>query len=310
MIMSTNNVPFSYDYTNVAEFCSGNPNMIHADNTALDNYFTRYLLQKAMSVFEWKLPDHWDKDYFLYTLYCWGFVAVFDTGELNYGVIPQGGSLSGYNIFYRPSRAIITNPLIPDVKELKIDEDCTIIKLQPDYGGIMDIIKFYSNMLALCTESASTNILNSKLAYVFACDSKAAAESFKKMYDDVASGKPAVFVDKNLFKDDGSPAWETFTQNLKENYIAGDILSDMRKWEEKFDTDIGIPNANTDKKERLITDEVNANNFEVKSKCELWLEQIKKSVAKTNEMFNLDISVDWRKDLKSPVLEEGSEMDG
>lgn len=45
-----------------------------------------------------------------------------------------------------------------------------------------------------------------------------------------------------------------------------------------FDTDIGIPNANTDKRERLITDEVNSNNAETLSKCALWLDQCQKVV--------------------------------
>ena len=68
----------------------------------------------------------------------------------------------------------------------------------------------------------------------------------------------------------------------------------MRKIESMFDTDIGIPNANTDKRERLVTDEVNANNVETASKCALWLEQLQESVKKTNDMFGLDVSVDWR----------------
>ena len=68
----------------------------------------------------------------------------------------------------------------------------------------------------------------------------------------------------------------------------------MRKIEAEFDTEIGIPNANTDKAERLITDEVNANNVETATRCELWLESIKKGVDKANSMFGLSISVDWR----------------
>ena len=61
-----------------------------------------------------------------------------------------------------------------------------------------------------------------------------------------------------------------------------------------FDTDIGIPNANTDKRERLISDEVNANNVETYSKCALWLEQLQESAAQAREMFGIDLSVDWR----------------
>ena len=61
-----------------------------------------------------------------------------------------------------------------------------------------------------------------------------------------------------------------------------------------FDTDIGIPNANTDKRERLITDEVNANNVETMTRCELWLETLRKGIDKANSKYGLNISVDWR----------------
>ena len=78
----------------------------------------------------------------------------------------------------------------------------------------------------------------------------------------------------------------------------------MRKVEAMFDTDIGIPNANTDKRERLITDEVNANNIETISRCELWLEQLKKSAQDTNNMFGTSISVNWRYNIEE-VLQNG-----
>ena len=61
-----------------------------------------------------------------------------------------------------------------------------------------------------------------------------------------------------------------------------------------FDTEIGIPNANTDKRERLVTDEVNANNVETASRCEMWLESIKAGMEKANNMFGLSLDVDWR----------------
>lgn len=300
------NIPAEYDYIN-AYTSRRNPSTVHASDTGLAWYFKRYLLQKAMSVFEWKLPEHWDRDFFLYTLYCWGNVAVLNTTK--FGAIPQAATLSGYNVFYRPTKATITNPVLRGLKTLDIDKQCTIIKLQPDYGGILDIVEYYADMLALCSEGASINVMNSKLAYVFTADNKTIAESFKKMFDTVASGQPAVVIDKNMLNDDGTPAWSTFTQNLRENYIAGDILQDMKKWEQEFDTRIGIPNANTDKRERLITDEVNANNFETKSLCELWLDTLKIGIEKTNAMFDLDISVDWREGLKQSITEEVQDND-
>lgn len=68
----------------------------------------------------------------------------------------------------------------------------------------------------------------------------------------------------------------------------------MRKIEQMFATDIGIPNANTDKKERMIVDEVNSNNFETQSRCDMWLMSMQKEFEKANKMFGLNLSVDWR----------------
>ena len=141
-------------------------------------------------------------------------------------------------------------------------------------------------------------MVNSKLAYVFLSDNKAKAEGFKKMFDKIASGEPAVFPDSNLFKEDGTPNWTYFAQNLSQNYIAGDILDDMRKWEDKFNTDVGIPNANTYKKERLVVDEVNANNIDVRTKVMLWADTMQRDLDKANELFGLNLSVKYKYDVE------------
>lgn len=284
-------VPAMYDYVNAANSIT-TPSTVHIQGTGLSNFFRKYLLQKAISVFKWELPETWDPDYFLYVLYCWGYIAVVNTDK--FGVIPQGCGLSGYNVFYRPTTAIITNSLLSGIKELKIDKQCTLFRLQPDFSGIMDIVGFYGDMMALCAETAGVNLLNSKLSYVFTAANKQEAETFKKLFDNVASGQPAVVYDKSLLKSDGSPAWQAFEQNVGQNYIAGEVLADLKKWEYMFDTEIGIPNANTDKKERLITDEVNANNIEVLTRCDMWLDSLKKVAAKTEKMFGIKIRVDWR----------------
>ena len=117
---------------------------------------------------------------------------------------------------------------------------------------------------------------------------------FKKLYDQIAAGNVAAVIDKQLFRDDGKANWQMFNQNVGQNYIADQVLSDMRKIEAMFCTDVGIPNANTDKKERLITDEVNANKVETRSKCDLWLEELKESCEKVREMFGIKLDVDWR----------------
>lgn len=298
--------PFSYDYMNVVE-SSRSPSTVHTQNTHLVAYFRRYLLQKAMSVFTWKMPEAWDKDYFLYGLYTWGYMAVLNTQR--YGVIPQGCGLKGYNVFYRPREIIVTNPLFYPKKSIikTIGVDCVLFKLEPDYGGIMDLINYYAEQLALCAEAKDVNLINSKLSYVFAAESKTAAESMKKLYDCIASGEPAVVVDKALISDEGKPKWMPFEQNVGQNYIVSDILSDMRKIEAQFNTDIGIPNANTDKRERLNTDEVNANNVETASRCEMWLERLQQSCEEVKNMFGVEMSVDWRHKPEVDTEEGGAE---
>lgn len=297
--------PYMYDYIN-AEVSQHSPSTVHTKNTELQRFFARYLLQKAMSVFKWDLPETWDRDYFLYVLYGIGYIAVLNTDK--YGVIPQQCGLDGYNIFYQPKRALVTNPLLRGLRQLEIGTQCTLIKLQPDYGSVMDLVGFYADMMALTAETAGVNLVNSRLSYVFFGKNKNTAESQKKLFDRVASGEPATFVDTALYDvQSGNPSWIPFQQNVGQNYIAGDALADLRKWEMMFDTDVGIPNANTDKKERLISDEVNANNVEVTSKADLWLDQLQKSFAQTSKMFGIKLGVEWRNKPQVRAESEGGE---
>lgn len=289
---------FNYDMINLYN-AQRSPSTIHVKNTLLRNYFRKYLLQKAISVFKWNLPEEWDKDYFLYTLYGRGFIAILNTAR--YGVICQECAPGGYNIYYRPSYVIVTNPLLPKTLTLNIDRDCVLLKLQPDYSSIMDIVGYYADQMALASEALGINLVNTKTGTVFGAGNKAQAESYKKMYDNLSEGDPAVVIGKDLLNDDGSPNWFPFTQHVKEMYIASDVLSDMRKIEAMFDTEIGIPNANTDKRERLIADEVNANNVETATRCELWLETLRKGLQKANTMFNLSLTVDWRVNPKTDI---------
>lgn len=292
---------YGYDFVNEYNHLVS-PSTVHIKNTGLARFFKRYLLQEAFSVFDWTLPDNWDRNYFLYVLYIIGFIGIIETDK--YGVIPQHGGLGGYTVQYQPQYMLINNPKIAGTLKPIIDEDCVCLKLQPDYCGLYDIVDYYGDLMALCAEAAGVNLLNSKLSFIFAADNKASAESVKKLYDQMSSGEPAVFADKNLFDDEGKLRVTMFNQDVGGNFIADRLLDTMRTIRCQFLTDIGIPNANTDKKERLITDEVNANNFETRAKCCVWLDELQKGCAKVRDMFGVDLRVDWRGDLKGGVEDE------
>lgn len=288
------NVPFFYNFQNVCE-SYGSPNAMNTDTARLTAFFRRYLLQKAMSVAKWTLPEQWPENFFLYTLFGEGKIAVINTDK--YGVIPMNCQLSGYNVFYQPSEILIANPKLRCPKPLTIGKDCVLFTLQPDYGSIMDLVDYYANQMALAAASYSINLNNSKLAYVFGAGTKNAAESFKKAADRAINGQPYVVVDKELFGDKSGKdtlATQFFQQNLSQNFIAPEILATMKTLENQFATEIGLPNANTDKKERMLVDEVNANNVETSSRSDMWMDSWQKSCRKVKELYGVDVSVEWR----------------
>lgn len=294
-------VPENYNYINMYN-SSFSPSTVHVKNTALQKFFKRYLFQKAVGVFKWTLPKTWNPFYFKYVLFAWGFIGVVETDK--FGVICQAGAPYGYDIYYQPTNLIITNPLLKGSLNPRIGQECSVIKLQPDWGGIMDLVNYYADMMALAAETFSVNMMNSHLSYIFPADKQNIAESFKKMFDRVSSGEPAVVIDKALFKEDGSASWEPFTQNIGQNYIADRVISDLRKLEAEFDTKIGIPNANTDKRERLISSEVEANNTETEILVDTWIENLRQGILQTQELFGLpDLAVE----LRYPTPEGGTD---
>ena len=78
------NLPESLDYANInyalknIENSRFFPSSVHLD-CALTAYNYRYLFQRALSVFEWKIPESVPLNYFLYVIYNIGYGFVFNT---------------------------------------------------------------------------------------------------------------------------------------------------------------------------------------------------------------------------------------
>lgn len=303
-----NGMPVYYDYENLYD-SQFRPFGMTARNTGLSLFFDRYLFQKLFSVYDFTIPEGWDPDYFRYTLFVMGYTIVFNTDR--FGVINNHGALYGRNVYYRPTRAIVTNPALRGSSaQLQIGNDCQLIKMAPDYRGAYDVVSTFSDLMAQILEGIATNMVNTKLAYVFMSDNKAAAESFKVMFSDIASGQPAVFPDKRLFDADGNPKWVQFNQDLKNTFLGNDLLTFMAGIESMFLTFIGIDNVNYEKRERLTNDEVNANNQNTKAIARVWLESMQKSMQKVNDMFGINCSVKLAEDyslIDEPARQEEAE---
>lgn len=256
-------------------------------------YYVSNLFRKAMSVYEFEgIPENWDYDYFISNLLAQGFIAITDT-EL--GVLPLRCGISGINVFNHPTDIIIANPVLGNIQR-KINVDAALIKIAYNYRGILDICYRYAAMLSDCDSAITVNLMNSKVTFIGLVESKQQAQSMKLMYDKITAGEPAVFVKGSQINSD-----TILYNHVKENFVAGDIQLLKRKIMSEFLTEIGVNNANTDKRERLTDNEVEANDSEIQLNASYWLDNIKEGLAVANKMFDLDITAK----LKDTVNTEG-----
>lgn len=249
-------------------------------------YYSEYLLKKVFAIFEFNIPDTWSFDYMLRHLFLDGYFCITDTDA---GILPLQCSFSGINVFNEPTEIIVANPVLGSFRRT-IGSDGVLVKLQYNYQGIIPILNRYAALLSMCDSALAVNLMNSKVAFIGMAENKAQAETMKKMYDDISMGEPAVFV-KGTAVGNG----ENFYFNrVKEQYICDLIQDTKRSLINEFLTEIGIDNANTDKRERLVTDEVNANDEEIRANVQHWYDNISEGFDKANAMFGLDLSVKVR----------------
>ena len=273
----------------------------------LAGMISRYLLQRVMSVYKWELPKSINQRWFEYTLFLHGNLVVFYHPK--YGVIAQRAGFSSYDLYYQPKEVTMINTkfYLPQKRTLGVNAE--LFTLEEDFCGIGDLLSFYTGLLSELWLSLMMNVKNSHLAYLFGCENKNQADTMKSIFDDVSSGKVACFYDKSLHdKMTGKLSIEMFSNNLKANYIVSDILSDINKVLKMFDTEIGIPNTNTDKRERLISDEVNQNNIETFSRSEMWLTRLQENCENVNNMFATQIDGNMWVDFRYPTTTNESEV--
>lgn len=253
--------------------------------------YTEWCLKKLFGAFKFTgIPEEWDFDYFLTNLFITGYLAITDT---SIGVIPLRCGVTGINVFEHPTRAIFANPVLGNFERELYGNDrtssCALVKLQYDYGGVMPLINRYATMLALCDNSISVNLRNSKVSFIGFVSSKQQAATMQKLYKDIDEGKPAVYVKKDDITTD-----DILYNRVKESYIANDIQLLKQSIKNDFLTEVGLNNANTDKRERLIVDEVNANNTEIRANVQHWITTINEGLRRANSLFDLNLSCTLR----------------
>lgn len=268
-----------------------NPNMIHINNTWDYATYFRYFLQRAESLIIFDgMPSNWSKNYIYPLLFLKGNFCVMNTAR--FGIIPQHGSPYGFDVQYQPTNYVVANPAFDATfnGDLVIGEDCEIVKLTLDWCGIGDLINSYAQRVAMTLSNHDVACALAKFGFIFTAKNKSTAETFKVAFDDIMSGKLAVVINQALYdKETGKPLYEYFNNDIEKCYnVVKSALESVENLKHYFDMEIGIYTA-PDKKERMITDEVEETKNAVMSKCELWVETINECLEKVNTHYNLDI---------------------
>lgn len=271
------------------------PSSYHTKNTIAFDFWCRAFYERLINGLKIKTPWSGDvKDFFNYCLYGNGFVAIFKTEE--YGLSFQPCSVSGYDFYYRPTNAIVTNPVFS--KTFEIGKDCEILKLTPDYLGTFDIIYYYAEKMAELDCALKISISNEKNPKIYGASSKAKAETLKKIMDKVNQGNAVQIYDNRLFKNsDGEDEPLTmFGESANKEYMTDKILSDMFTIISRFDTEIGIPSVPYQKKERMVSDEANSTLIDSQSRILTWYETLTSSIETVKKLFpefTMNVEMRW-----------------
>ena len=289
-------IPLNYRQLNIATN-TFMPNTVKSFNNKTFEFWSRALFQRACSVFEFDVPDTWTgapTDFLYYCLFKFGYVLVWNDPE--YGYLFNPCTVSGYNVFYQPTNAMVSNPAFKRRKEKKfiLGENAQLLKLTPDMFSAWDVIAYYAEKLSTLDVALNTSLINSKLSLIIGASNKSGAEAIKKALDKVSRGEPACIVDKTIMNDSTtkeSPftVWE---QDIKGKYISDLLLNDFDHILRNYDSEVGIPNA-SEKKERLVTSEAEAKQIDCKARSLVWFDTLTNSIDKIRELYP-DINLDVR----------------
>lgn len=289
--------PFSYQEMNLMEG-TYTPSEVHTVNNASFCYWQRSLFQRAISIINIDgLPETWSgsiKDFFIYCLFRFGYVAVFD--DPKFGITFQPCTLSGQDLYYQPTNALVANPQLS--KEMVIGKDCEIIKLTPDWQGIWDIINYYAGKLSHLDNAIDMSIINNKFAFVISAKTKAGAESIKKIFDKINKGVPLVVFDDKYVDVPASKGNSPYNflerSNLKQSYLTDLQLQDQQSLLAGFDKEIGIPTIPYQKKERFVNYEAMSQIMDATSRSYIWFKELQESFQVVNEHFGLNLTAELR----------------
>lgn len=270
------------------------PEEVYGQMAIRTNIYHETLLNILKGRFEVQAEDYIDKDYVLETLLIEGRFALVDT---EVGILPLRCGLAGFNWFNQPTGVIIKVPKLNRI-DATIGEDCVLYHTprigERSFFSYLPLIDLYAEKLAATDSAIEVNLINTKTPFLAEADTKAEAESIKKAYDEISTGLPLVVYKSNIGMGDKA-GLNMLYNNVHNVFIANDLQDTKRSIFNEFLTIIGINNTPTEKKERLVTDEVNSNNVELEANLAHLTALLDEANKQASKMFGTNFKITERK---------------
>lgn len=267
--------------------------VIMNDMTYID-YLER-MKKICLSMFEWKLPDTMNARFLELCLFYQGQGALLYSNE--YGYLNTMASDGGYiNMYGLPTEVQCYSYRFNERRSLyNVDvgsekgEECILVLNNYERVPTVTTVQLFCKRLAEADRVLDTNLKALKTPILITTDQKQYF-TLKKMYEEYDGNSPAIFADKNLISPDALKAIKTDAP-----VILSDVLEYKTAIWNEFLTFMGLQNL-SEKKERLITSEVDSNNELINMNLQALLIPRKEACKQFNEKFGLagDKAIDVR----------------
>ena len=266
------------------QFCES----AYMNNRTYLQYYNR-LTELAISMFEWQnLPETVDQRFLEMCLFSDGMCIFFQDEVLGYLSLQCmiGGNLNVYRI-PTERKAYATNGY---QRKLNGTNSVIIFNNYLHTNSMLDV-EMFSKRLYNLDRAIDVNANAQKTPVLIQCD-ETQRLTMKNLYKQYEGNEPFIFGSKGLDAN-GLKVLQTGAP-----YVA-DKLYELKTqiWNEAL-TYLGISNINVVKKERMITDEVTRNQGGTVASRYSRLESRRQACKQINEMFDLNIWVDYREDFQ------------
>ena len=261
----------------------------------------RHYQTLALNRFKWEnLPNGIESRYIEMMLYDNGECAFFEHPDLGYCVL-RSNPRENLNVYGEPTKLTLSG--FNEHRTVMMD-DCVRI-INNDLATPTSLhIMHYARRMAEIDDIIMQNLRQQRVPYLFATDDNN-QYTMKTLYDQIYQGEPAIFVDKTMLNGNSQNIMLIPTESP---YLVDKLQIQKQEMERELLTFLGINNT-LEKKERLLTDETNANNQFIQMCSDVDFKTRQKACEDINKKFGLNIRVIETSEEFEEVMDDGNVYD-